>query len=266
MTHREIRTLLYDYIAGTLTPDTTLAVKEHLDECAACRKEYDGMRAALDLMPAHADPATGLPSAFWTELLNEVTAHLPAQRKQRAVPSWATDWFAFVATPRHQAAIGVITLLVVATIVAGSWLILRQEPMPVQVAAVTQPAKPTATPVVNKRMKQYLRRSKALLVGINNMPVAEGTPVDLSLERSTSRELLQEARFLKDQPLDGRSAALINDLEKIQIALANSREREELPGIRLIRGGIRNENLLFKIRIAETVMEKIDDENVPPPR
>jgi hypothetical protein len=264
--HHEIRTLLYDYAAGSLNPGETVKVEQHLERCASCQKEYDGMRKALSVLPVHNDPAATLPSAFWKELLNDVSAQLPARAKRPAMPGWATDWFAFVSVPRHQAIIGTATLLVLAVVIAGSWLATRHEQMPVQVAVTAPPAKTPAVPAVNKRMKQYLRRSKALLVGINNLPVAEGAQVDLSLERNTSRELLQEARFLRGQPLDGRSAALINDLEKIQIALANSREREELPGLRLIRGGIRDENLLFKIRIAETVIERINDETVPPGR
>jgi anti-sigma factor RsiW len=263
ITHRNIRLLLYDYVAATLSPEDAARVERHLAQCPACREECDGMRRMFTILPAQGDRASTLPAAFWQELLNEVHAQLPARRKRALIPPWASEWFAFMSVPRHQLAIGSITMLVVASIVTGSWFLLRHQPMPDQVAVNTVPTKVTPPSVATKRIKQYLRRSKALLVGINNMPIAEGAPLDLSLERNTSRELLQEARYLKGQPLDGRSAALINDLERIQFALANSREREAVPELRLIRGGIREENLLFKIRIAETVMEGIDEEHAP---
>jgi hypothetical protein len=66
---------------------------------------------------------------------------------------------------------------------------------------------------------------------------------------------VHEARYLRNQPLDARSAELVGDLEKIMIELANLEEEHDLPNVELIRTGIRRENLLFKIRMAENLLE-----------
>jgi hypothetical protein len=262
-THRTTRLLLYDYITGSLPDRSRSEVEQHLQLCSACRDIYQDMQKALAALPADSDPAGTLPSAFWQELLNEVTSQLPAKTHQPFIPGWLSDWFEFMTVPRHQVVIGTVSLVILLAAVVGSWLVVRRDRIPDQVAVVLPPVKAAPVPTVNTRMKQYLRRSKALLVGINNMPIAEGDPVDLSVERNTSRELLQEARYLKDQTIDEKSAALISDLEKIQIALANNNDRQEFPRLQLIRGGIREENLLFKIRIAETVYERLDNERAP---
>jgi hypothetical protein len=258
--HRHIRLLLYDYAAGQLEPERYTLVQHHLERCTGCREECAELQAMLQRLPAEPNPAASLPPAFWQELLTEVTAQLPARPKRRITPVWFSDWMEFISIPRHHAIIGTATVLVLGAILSGMWFAHRPEPAPTQTAAATPAASRPPAPAVNTRMKDYLRKSKALLVGLNNMPLEKGSTVDFSVERTTSRALLHEVRYLKDQPLDGRSAALISDLEKIQIALANSRGRDDIPGLRLIRGGIQEENLLFKIRIAETVFTRLEDE------
>jgi len=255
--HRAIRLMLYEYVAGTLDDNRHMLVQRHVDNCPQCAKECAGIRGMLEVLPGQTDPAADLPPAFWEELLNDVTARLPARRRRIAVPAWIAEWWGFFSLPRHQAIAGLATLLALVAIIAGTWLTLRHEPV-LEPAVVAPATSSSGQPAVDARLKKYLRTSKALLVELNNMPLREGDPIDLSLERTTSRALLHEARYLKTQPLDGMSAALIADLEKIQTALANTRDQEEVPGVQLIRGGIQDENLLFKIRIAETVFSSIE--------
>jgi hypothetical protein len=78
-----------------------------------------------------------------------------------------------------------------------------------------------------------------------------GRSFDLSAEREVSRDLIKEARYLREQDIDRRSARLIEDLNKILIELANLEDEHDLPDVEIIRGGIHQENLLFKIRMAE---------------
>jgi anti-sigma factor RsiW len=259
---RHITPLLYEYCAGTLPPDQHEEVRRHLESCSACMNALRDLQEIINRLPADGDPASTLPAAFWQELLNDVTSQLPARPRNHTPFAWIEEWWAFISIPRHQWTIGLSATALLVMLLVGSWFIFRSTPIPVQVAATLTPsAKVASPPVVNARLRQYLRKSKALLVEVNNMPLKEGVPVDLSVERQASRALLHEARSLRDLPLDGRSVALISDLEKIQLALANSREQEEIHGIRLIRGGIQDENLLFKIRIAETVFERMEDES-----
>jgi hypothetical protein len=258
--------LMYDFIDGALAEDEAALVGRHLAECAACSQMLVELQSALVDLPQQKDPAAGLPSSFWPELMNDVVARLPAHPRRAITPGWITDWLEFISVSRHLWVVGSAVMLLLLAAMTGTWVILRHEEPQPQVAAVSRPATTPGVPAVNTRLKQYLRKSKALLVGINNMSLQKGAPVDFSLERSTSRSLLHEARYLQDQPLDRRSADLLKDLQKIQTALANSSEREGLPEIRLIRGGIQEENLLFKIRIAETVYERIDDDSTHSPR
>jgi hypothetical protein len=79
----------------------------------------------------------------------------------------------------------------------------------------------------------------------------ENPTIDLSTERQVSRDLIHEAQFVRDQPINNKTERLVHDLERILIELANSEEQTDLPNVELIRSGIQQENLLFKIRMAE---------------
>jgi hypothetical protein len=105
---------------------------------------------------------------------------------------------------------------------------------------------------MDKKIGQYFRKSKTLLIGISNMNLESDHPVDLSTERKVSRQLVDQVRYLREQPMDINSAKLIGDLERIQIELANLKENNDNPQIEMVRNGIHKENLLFKIRMAES--------------
>lgn len=122
------------------------------------------------------------------------------------------------------------------------------------VPAVTESA-PDQTNATRVRMEQYLRKSKVLLIGLTNADPGESSSIDLSAERQASRQLMHEARYLETQPIDPRSARLIDALDKILIELANMKEHENLPDVEVIRTGIHHENLLFKIRMAESIYD-----------
>jgi hypothetical protein len=145
-----------------------------------------------------------------------------------------------------KAALGTVALALVAFVV---W----QRSISPEQSEYTESAVAHATSADSSRdrMNQYLRKSKALLVGIENMKTVEGRPIDLTAERKASRALVNEARYLKQQPLGLHSVQLMNDVDKILIELANTDETGGPPHVEMLRGGIRQENLLFKIRMAE---------------
>jgi hypothetical protein len=79
--------------------------------------------------------------------------------------------------------------------------------------------------------------------------------VDLSVEQRASRELVREARYLKQRPLEPRVDELVDAMSRILIELANISKDKQIPNMEIVRSGIHQENLLFKIRMAETVFD-----------
>jgi len=258
--HSTIQLQLYEYLQKELDDHARLEVEAHLRVCDACRKDLDELRVTLAEVPRPAgDPAGEMPPEFWQHLMADVERSITTHDQPTASP-----WRGFVEQftslpifqPRVALGMAIVLVMMIGGVVTRELMIRRSaEPSgeaPFQAARVDSVPPADA----NSRMSGYLRRSKNLLVGITNMKPAPFGQVDLSTERRASRELVQEARFLKQLPLDNRSARLISDLEKIQIELANLEGTYNDSGVELIRHGIRRENLLFKVRVTETLYDR----------
>ncbi len=254
--HQHIQLLLYDYAVGGLSPAEIRDVEEHVLGCESCAAELEQIREFIALVPPPAtSPADQCSPEFWTLLVHDVERALPPAHVRKS-SRWSGALVDFFSLPlfRPRVAIALTGLLVL--IVAGTvtWEYLKPTPAP-QVADTVIPAPATSEPVpVEERTAQYFRRSRALLVGLSNMPADSPVSFDLTPERRLSRELVEEARFLRKQPLDSRSVELVGDLEKIFVEVANLEDQDV--DIAIIRSGIRRENLLFKIRVAETLYDR----------
>lgn len=99
-------------------------------------------------------------------------------------------------------------------------------------------------------MSDHLERSQIALTQLLN-----GTPetTDLTLERARARDLLDENRLLRETASrngDPAHAALLDDLERVLLDVANSGSKHSSRDLDELRRRVDNEGLLFKIRIA----------------
>ncbi len=94
MDHQRAQGLLDDFVDGTLTPDQTEQVAEHITQCAPCRHEVEQLRALLDAaarLPDEIDP----PQDLWPGIVTALTPEPPQSSRgfgpllERLRPSWA---------------------------------------------------------------------------------------------------------------------------------------------------------------------------------
>jgi hypothetical protein len=269
MKHSQVRSVLYEYVRGELPRDELAGVADHLASCRRCARDADAIRATMELTGGHTSTASDQRSAeFWNGFATSVERRIQSAgpRRNRAILN-IVDTVAgfFTLRPQSIAALGGVIALVVSALLltrsvdnnrvhppsSGE---VRENPVqPPSSAAIGE--KPVQVLPVDERIGDYFRRMKVLLVGIMHLKGDEDHPINLSSESKVSRELLDQGRYLKNQPLDIRSAKLVDDLQKVLIPLANAREQEALPNVELIRSGIHKGNLLFKIRMAEAVCD-----------
>jgi len=249
MRHTTIRRMLYDYALDELPSARRATVEEHLQTCRSCAADVQRLTEALGLLKISPKlPSDDLSTAYWEQFASTVDHKIDGSRNQFAAFSFLENMGSFLLL-RPAGTAAAMGTLVVATIA----FLLFPRQVPPRESVVNEAPSVQAVPAAAKdvRMSDYLRRSKALLVGLSNMNTVDEGPVDLSVERDASRKLVREARYLKQQPLDPRSSRLINDLDKILIEVANMKANVDRPDVEFIRGGIHQENLLFKIRMAE---------------
>ncbi len=215
------------------------------------------LREAIALLPGRGKlPSDEQDEKFWASFPSRVEERIEtAGRSRSSVFAAAADRISsFVHFNRKPLLAGSGAL---AAIALAALILLR----PATLTAPVAPGNSIAPDVQAGRLEpaglqlhDYLKKSRVLLVGVSNMRTGDDNMFDLTVERRQSRELVHEARDLKRQPLDPRSAKLVGDLEKILIELANSDRRHDVPDVEIIRSGIRDHNLLFKIRMTESAL------------
>lgn len=249
--HREIEDRLYEFYKGELPEKEYRHVEVHLASCDRCAKAAAEIRELLSAVPiSSSKPSEKRPEQFWNSFAFNVNNRILREERNTQIQKISLAEYlrsVLVYRPRALVTIGVglaVVALIVFTVPQRSPVDAGRE----QTAIGLEESHP---PAVQTRLGQYLRKSQILMVGLMNMKPANGDHVDLSVERSISRELIEEARYLREQELDERAQRLIQDMQKILLELANIEEQHDLPEVEILRAGIRQENLLFKLRMGE---------------
>jgi hypothetical protein len=252
--HTDILRNLYDYVRGELPESERERVREHLARCPRCTRACEELGATLAAIePLHESPADERPSSFWDAFLADT---LDAVRNDRAAGRSP-------ATGRWEELLGLLTARrrwILATggaaIAVGLLMLLTPHRYP------DEPALPRSAPALHSAPAEgdidaYLRRSTSLLVSLTNTAASERPASDFALERAVSRELVRDAALLDGEFVDPRSARVINDLRKVLIEFANLEEPSSQPDMEIVLHGIREHNLLFRLRMAGAVRDSV---------
>ncbi|MCI0706855.1 MAG: zf-HC2 domain-containing protein [Ignavibacteriae bacterium] len=248
---KHVRDLLYDFHRGELSQDDRRKLEEHLAGCKRCAKAAEEIRVLMQTVPVpQTKPSDALSERYWDAFSYNVMNRVRSEENQHSVRKISFAEYlrsVFLYQRRSLAAISV-GLTIVAVVVLTRQFGNVDPPGTDQLA---EQQGDIQTPTVQARLDQYFRKSQILMVGLMNMKPENGNGVDLSVEQAVSRELIREARFLSQQNIDERTRVLIANLEKILIELANMEKQYDLPDIEILRAGINQENLLFKLRMGE---------------
>jgi hypothetical protein len=251
--HAEIQLLLYDYICGEVSTEERRKIEEHLTGCGICTRELEELKSFAELsLVKKKNPSEELPQEYWREFAAGIEQEISTQRKRHVYSGqkWLEIVINYVRFQPRFAAIIAGSLAVFAVAVSLILIVPKENPNPNingLESVITEPVN------VDERVGQYLKKSKVLLVGISNMDSGASMAEDLSAEKTVSRQLLNEAHYLQQQSIDVQAARLIRDLAKIQENLADISTTNENTGINAIRRDISHNNLLFKVRMAESV-------------
>lgn len=256
MNHAIVRRSLYDLVKEELHEEARREIDQHLRTCASCTRELRELEKLLADVSALTPPSAFRDEAFWRSFVDSIERSATQSRSRRK--TFAADVMqrlrtALVLRPAYAYfATAACIILVAATLFIRLGPLLHHETMPSPEVVVSHPPEPAET---DERLNDYLRKSRALFVALMNMKTDRDAFVDLTLERQLSRSLVAEARAIRRRPLDEPSARLMSDLEKVFVLLANLKDPNNASGVELIRTGIEEKNLLFKLRMAEATFD-----------
>jgi anti-sigma-K factor RskA len=252
--HRNIQSQMYDFILGRLSAQEQRKVEEHCRECAECRADLESLRMVINALPPPApEPSENRDPQFWAEFADRVEERIAAASSSRR---WLwSEWMDETRNllTRSWKPVGAATAVLVAAILV--FVLTRQVSEPSRPVAPTPEVAVTRSPdTTAQRFSHFLRKSNTLLVGLTNRKVSDDV-VDLSAERDLSRQLVRESRELREDHLDPQATQLVGEMERVLIEIASRNETTDRDHFDLIRSGIRQQNLLFRVRMTESVYQ-----------
>jgi hypothetical protein len=247
--HDIVRKSLVEYVRGELPANEAAEVERHLGGCRECRDECEELKVVLRAIPVRPTPPSDRqPADYWHTFALRVDARIAGQQRVSAPRHLAFDEPAGYLRLHWKPILAYAGAGALVAGLLGIWFFGehgRPSLVPVnQEVEVVQAAH-------KEEVNDYFERSRILLIGIANIPVEDGDKVDLTVERNAARDLVRTARYLERKPIDSRSRELIRELERVLVELANLEEQADIPEVDVIRTGMQQQNLLFKIRMAE---------------
>lgn len=230
MTHlTEEQIVLHSYGDAEGTED----IRRHLDECPACRGEYE--RVELLLRGIEPTEVPEPPPAFEDKLWLNLRGRLPHKRG---------GLFAWLPSPRALALVGSVAVLVVAAFLAGRFWPRHGNP--------NDSARNTVDPqrIVLVAVGDHLERSQMLLVEI--MHNDDKGHIDFSAEQQMARDLLDDNHLYRvsaQRVGDPQVAHVLDDLGRVLAEVANGPAEITPRDLQEIRDRIQSQGLLFKIRV-----------------
>ncbi|MGH9486298.1 MAG: hypothetical protein ACRD04_01745 [Terriglobales bacterium] len=205
--------------------------QQHLQDCAPCRERLQDWRqflAACDALEA--------PQLDGDRLWRRIEG-------VRASPP-----------PRCRLAIWIWAPMAACLLLAGTFWMVRpsRSPTPAMPPAAAVLARPS--PLLRLAVARHLECSQALLIELAHAPAGTGQPVDLTVEKSSARDLLAANRLYRQSARRSGDAALarvLGALEPALIEIAHSPRQVSTAGWRQLQDRIAASNLLFKVRVVD---------------
>jgi hypothetical protein len=223
-------------------------IRGHLDECSACRAEFERVQSLLgQIEPTEVpEPPTFFEEKTWLNLRDR----LPQKRLG------FQQWFR---APKKWALAGLAVLMLAAAFTAG-----RFWPRPAPTVALA----PNPQRVVLVAVGDHLERSQMLLVEIMNADTSSAQALDFSGEQQQARDLLDANhlyRLSAQHVGDPQVARVLDDLGRVLAEIANGPSQLSPGDLKEIRARIQSQELLFKIKvIGSQVDSKVRHEEQAP--
>ncbi len=255
---RKSRSLMIEAIYGEISAVDKLALDTHLSSCPSCDREFLGMKKALKIYDTETrrDPGREFWDGYWDRLEARLD-HEDAPRQEKR-SSGVRILPPFGLLLRWAAGTTAALVLVVFGIFLGRTVLKEKQP---DIGAVHyragQPVDSGLTAASAERARNYLERSKLVILGFVNyeQDAEDAYGLDFPSQKRVSRELVQEAAFLKTElstSADKRLHELVTDLENILVQIANLKSENDIPAVDLaIKQGVKSKGLLLKINLTE---------------
>jgi len=254
---KKCRSLFLEAFYQELDAQTKRFFRDHLLVCDKCQSEFNEMKSTLKFMSKRVRPEP--PKEFWGSYEERLAQRIKREEAYQVErESWwskIADAFRFAPKWAYQAAAALV-LIVVGVFIgrmvfAPSASELQQASQQPGIITQQQPG----TELVH-RTQNYIERSKLILLALVNFDPATEDPyaLDLPYQQRVSKELVQEASYLKRELAESdqqRLENLIVDLERVLLQIANLESENDFEAIELVKEGVNNRGILMEINLTD---------------
>ncbi len=231
--------------------------KDHLLMCEKCTSKFEEMKSTLQFMGKRVRPEPG--KIFWDSYEERLAQRIEKEEiLQPERESWKKRFartFTFAPKWAYQTAAALV--LIVVGVFIGRMIFLpstSEIQQASQQPGIISPQQP-GTELV-RRTQNYIERSKLILLALVNFDPATEDPyaLDLPYQQQMSKELVQEASYLKRELAESdqeRLENLIVDLERVLLQIANLESENDFEAIDLIKEGANSRGILMQINLTD---------------
>ncbi len=203
--------------------------EEHLRSCERCRREFETISRTLeDCRGAFPVPEPGVD--YEERVWRRLAGRLPKPNSRWAAWSW----------PRALAFAASMAGLLVAAFFLGRASV--KPPQPISARASQR--------VLLVALGEHLERSQMVLAELVNSAPDEELPIDS--ERQRAADLVDENRLYRQTALkdgDRATADVLDDLERVLLAIARGPEKLEPGELEELQKRIQDQGILFRVRV-----------------
>jgi hypothetical protein len=214
---------LVDLFYGTGGPPE----REHLLKCTECNTRFRQFEETLASLREY--PVPERDASYGAEVWARLAPQLQTVRTKR---KWRWAWTLVPA----------LAAMLAITFFAGVWTERQRTVAPNN----------SRERVLLMAMSDHLERSQIVLTELVH---ARSGAADLRTERDRASSLLEENRLLRQTAIhlgDRRDAALLDDLERVLLDLANGSTDRISEDLKLLQQRVESDGLLWKVRITST--------------
>jgi hypothetical protein len=243
---------LVAYAFGDSAEAATVA--KHLGECAECAAEFNKLQSVL---MAVNDDTLPVPERdhYEEQVWASVKPRLNAEPQRAGLLAWLR--------PQRLAFAGGMLALLIFAFIVGRVTKPTTPDKDKDRARVEKPLDPDR--LVRAEVGSHLERSQMMLVELSNAEAGKGG-LDITEEQQRARDLLEANRLYRQSAKragDPAVAAVLDELERVLIEIANSPSDLSQQRLAELQQQIQDQGILFKVRVIGSQVRSSTKEHEP---
>ena len=262
--HDTYQEMMVEALYGELNAADQAIFDAHLTSCDACATQYQGLQSTLQIMDQRELPEVH--PGYWAGYWSRLEERLANSRGNVVIHDFIEKISAKIIPIRPQLLSAAAALMLVVT---GVFIGRSTAPA----VATTQPAVAQATMFdevavaeFNSLLSSYVNKSRMLLMGFDNFDEEDDPEVfDLNHQQRIAKSVVRQGRELLNHRVameDQHIRAMVNQIERVLLQLANSDMDDLGLTVQLVQDGMETNSIMLKLTLTIISQTPADESDI----